>query len=318
MTPKLLALTMLIGSVAGAAEKSCRDPLMLVYMNGVLNTRIDAEDSLLALTARLKGESFQSAGLTWKPSQIQLGYNPTHGLMDLVEAYEQKRGENASDFWNWISDLTHAPEWFRQLAQVAVAFEHPTPERERLSLMGSRAASLVLDGYRVLVVAHSQGNFFANDLISSVESLWYEDEQASLRMVSVATPASKARRGEHTTLSSDGFIRAIPHALPANASNSFPSPGLFDHEFVKHYLNGNGAGPQIESQIYRQASILGEVGSAESRTCQKWFKKLPIQGLDFRACQTTCLSAVTDLGTFDCGNRCSQMCHCASPSRGPG
>lgn len=53
--------------------------------------------------------------------------------------------------------------------------------------------------------------------------------------------------GPYTTLQSDWVIRAIPTALAANIANK--SSGHFDHEFIRHYLNGDHSGPKIKSDI---------------------------------------------------------------------
>ena len=91
----------------------------------------------------------------------------------------------------------------------------------------------------MLVVAHSQGNFHANKAISTAKFYmhWIKDQE-SVRLVSVATPASKVENnGSYVSLHSDGVIKYIPLALKPNVHNSVPKPGKFDHEFVKHRMS---------------------------------------------------------------------------------
>lgn len=51
----------------------------------------------------------------------------------------------------------------------------------------------------------------------------------------------------YTTLVSDGIILMIPNHYPPNVSNQ--PAGLFDHQFIKHYLNGNKSGPKILNDL---------------------------------------------------------------------
>jgi hypothetical protein len=189
-------------------------------------------------------------------------------------------------------------------------------------------------GFRVLIVAHSQGNFFANNILedhySGPKTLHWDFEKKSARLVSVATPSSHVEDGEYTTLQSDGVIRTIPRALPPNSQNTQPSPGRFDHEFVKHYLKGNGAWPQIERQIYQQAQILGQVGHEGSHNealCFKGFTRFKnksymradgsqisyINSDNFHACVETCEYATIMMVAMHapiCPAYCTRFCRC--------
>ena len=95
------------------------------------------------------------------------------------------------------------------------------------------------EGKRVVVVAHSQGNLYANDAIDAVEEAAPEGA-ASIAIVGVATPASRIAgdRSGYVTAKDDtviDFLRAVPGArvLKGNVDND---PGVFrdTRDFLKH------------------------------------------------------------------------------------
>jgi hypothetical protein len=301
------------------SEPRCLVPLQILFINGVFNTYKHASDSLESLQEHLENERFESVGLRWDPEMSDIVYNQSRGLLDLLEAYQQKKSEMTKDFWLWVGSVSKAPGWFTK-AMRTIQILHASDAQNRDTWRAiAQSEYWIVYGSRVLVVAHSQGNFFANDLIEHIRyslSLHWDVYQMSARLVSVATPASKVEGdGQYITLNSDGVIKWIPTALKPNISNSIPAPGLFDHEFIKHYLKGNRSGPAITKAILDESKILGEIGRSEKNSvCHNWFHDNVSPNLDKagdrEACVQRCVTTQVDLGSFVCTSECAKLCQC--------
>ena len=117
---------------------------------------------------------------------------------------------------------------------------------------------------KVLIVSHSQGNFYANQawrLIygSQTEGIAH-NRLKLLGIFSVATPANQvgfnlAWQGDreqitgYRTLSNDWVINAVrvfsPITLSSNMTNSNNSSDWKNHSFIDSYISGNRSGPAI-------------------------------------------------------------------------
>ena len=96
---------------------------------------------------------------------------------------------------------------------------------------------LLLECKRVIVVAHSQGNFYANMAAGGIDPNLAD----SFRIVSVANPASFVEGdGPYTTIEEDRVIALIPGSMHTNVDNydsdESYSPWL-GHYFVENYLS---------------------------------------------------------------------------------
>ncbi|MCH2188681.1 hypothetical protein MK079_02550 [Candidatus Gracilibacteria bacterium] len=106
-----------------------------------------------------------------------------------------------------------------------------------------RTLSGVLDnGDGVSIVAHSQGNFFANDALKQAQSLGKNTRAA--KMLSVGTPDSEVfQDGQYVNLSQDYIMGFLSGLLP-NVTNDNMSMGA--HGWADHYLK---SGSQSEEMI---------------------------------------------------------------------
>ena len=296
----------------------CSERFYIIFVNGVFNTRFDAEYSLSALSKKIEQIDFAKYGYSWKRENLILGYNPTFGLMDLFEAYLQKMDELKPRFWLFLENLQIAPVWFTDTYKMlSVA----TSAMTDIDHFGSTELQLMVNDIiirlqgKVLLVAHSQGNFFANNTILSTRNSllihWRADQQKA-RLVSVASPATSVEgEGSYTTLTTDWIIRSIPTALKPNASNVNPKPGYFDHEFIKHYLNGDESGPKIVSQIEDEAKKLQVIGNLNiNSTCSEWFNSNYSESMATGGCYDACYELPVSNITSSCRARCSKLCSC--------
>jgi hypothetical protein len=111
----------------------------------------------------------------------------------------------------------------------------------------TRYAADLAAGKRVIVLAHSQGNFYANKAHERLPST------AGFGIVAVGTPASfTAGNGPYTTLTNDEIIKPVPNRRAPNTTNgaAFTNAVKGDgHSFTAHYLDGDVSGPKIVGQV---------------------------------------------------------------------
>ncbi|MBY0385295.1 hypothetical protein K2X05_09065 [bacterium] len=212
----------------------------------MFNTYSDALMSLLELKKNV------GTATNWRKEKSKLVYNPIGfwGGDELLEALLQKKNEFTSQFWYWIFNLEKSPKWFQQIIKNRIQ----RLELNNLSSVDSEHMACygkdLLDGRSIVVVAHSQGNFFTNSSANMLDIQFFPIK-SHFKMISVATPASSVtNHGPHFTLLSDGVIKWIPNSLPANSSNTKPTPGIFDHAFIEHYLSGQPTGSNIVNAVH--------------------------------------------------------------------
>ncbi len=231
-------------ALGASCEQSSKHALF--YVNGVWNpTRDGARQALYALerlTAEMEGGT--------ERFDIQLAYNDGDGyLSDLVEAAGQRFGASMdwAMFALWVAGdaVPTALEvvYTRELGLATIGkFLPPKTTSEVLREHVSQYRVALCRGQRLVLVAHSQGNFFANATIESAEGLT-PIEAANLRIVSVANPdnhiaASNALIGP-VTLAEDAVISKVPGAMRALYSNPPTDADNGDsakHQFVRSYL----------------------------------------------------------------------------------
>jgi hypothetical protein len=135
-----------------------------------------------------------------------------------------------------------------------------------------------MGGNRVLVVAHSQGNLYANAAYGNLASKDTVPMDA-FGIVSVATPASRvAGGGPYYTLMYDLVISAvqlaIPGTLPGNVTNSVSDSDWKHHSFIDSYLNGDQTGRLIINGALSTANTLAwpeqQVGNGPISVTLTW------------------------------------------------
>src|SRR5262249_8932944 len=129
------------------------------FGNGMFNTVSDAERSLgklrAAVTASIRDE------------QLVFDYAYVDGgpvLKQLVNVAYQRALADYEDFWAWLGSVRSAPDWFRNAMlktagdAAAMSANHFNGIEEHLE----NYANYISAGYSVILVSHSQGNFYAN------------------------------------------------------------------------------------------------------------------------------------------------------------
>jgi len=197
--------------------------------------------------------------LNYSPSNTyRTSYNDNESWFEqMLEVYTQRTNENTRDFWIWLRHMDLAPEWFRATYQESIVQFQESSIYNDPDLVNHVNAYVrdLHSGKRVLIVAHSQGNFYANNAYRRIR-LEYPQYADNVGIVSVATPAawvegannlgtSRPEELYYTTNSADLIINLVraffPNTLPPNPEEPF-STGYFQasHGFVDTYLNPEG------------------------------------------------------------------------------
>ncbi len=196
-----------------AVDTFCQETkTLIVFGNGIMNSEPEADRSKNRLQELLQ------ATLTpdeFKRLEFAIAYNQSYGLLrDLYESLKQKLGADnvVTSFWRWLGGRDILPDAVQQeFLRVAASFDFSTRVgTQDLSIHLALYRSKTLEGKKIVVVSHSQGNFFVNAAYVALHSGTDPLTTNSFGVVSVANPASfVAGSGPYTTLFEDGVIAAI-------------------------------------------------------------------------------------------------------------
>ncbi len=238
----------------------------------MLNDTDDAKFSKLALQKLMRNN------LPGYHVSYDISYNHNENpLFQLLELSRQKGIQDWGQLFLWLSGLKVAPDWFQEgLLDIAAhtrSIDYLIDFDLKKHVISYKQA--IENCQKVLLVAHSQGNFYGN-------AAWYQVYAATLQglpinklrvmgMVSVGTPASHMGaplfyEGDHrlitrySTLDSDLIINAYRliglTPMAANLTNSQSSPDWLDHSFTDAYLGVNHSRNVIRNQIRQVAYSL--------------------------------------------------------------
>lgn len=281
MTRSQLAVALAIGLICKVQEVSaqCLSPKVL-FVNGVWNSRIDAQGGQVALkNALVEGGA---------PADLSVGmvYNPTDGKFeDLLEVAQDYQLTEANLSFSAalltpgfvLANFGLSSERFRNLpglagfaARYAWAAEYidkeissNEPSSRNLQVearIRERVESEIRTAKRpVILVAHSQGNFYVNRVVGQLKrSLTNTEGLQAIGVVGIGV-ASKTNLGtdfqpdlyRYITRSDDLVITPISGSLRANylsapsPSNSGSSPSR--HLLIEDYLTSNRIGSYFSS-----------------------------------------------------------------------
>ena len=241
----------------------------IFFGNGMFNTHEDAEQATMQLRRPLSAYFAKYpdlAAVVGNLNSIGLAYNADESaFLKLLQVVTQKGRSLEGEFFRWLANLKASPDWFREKAvELAFSLDEEFLMRDpSLREQLEQYSEHLKEGDAVIVIAHSQGNFYANAAWRILNSPGFK-----MSVIPIASPHLDGVGEEvindspYTTLFSDGVIGLVPFHYPPNARNN--PAGLFDHEFVKHYLGGNNSGPKILRDIacvvsrYRPVDTLDE------------------------------------------------------------
>jgi hypothetical protein len=247
----LLAAMFLLPNIAYSLdERLCQQGVFVFFGNGIWTDKQAADASQDFLSRQVESHIFGTdlEGLI----TYATAHNPSDGkLLDLLETFEQNLQTDWSQFWRYLAGLDLMPDFFQnKLKEIAnkvdesILLANPAVQNHV-----EKYNKLLSEGNKVVVVAHSQGNLFANIAYPSIDSQYID----GFGIVSVGNPDNYvAGSGPYTTLYEDIIISSIPRSLPANVNNFFGInwKDLTGHMFAKSYMaNGRKAETKILDDI---------------------------------------------------------------------
>lgn len=233
----IIASTLMVPVIVkGADGRICQQGVYVIFGNGVWNDKEAADSSRRLLTRRV--ESAVAGTDLEGVISYATAHNPSEGtLLDLLETFEQNAQTDYSQFWRYLAGLDILPD-FLQNKLIEIANEVDA------SIVQSNPAvqehiekynAFLSEGDKVVLVAHSQGNLFANIAYLGIDTSYLE----GFGIVSVGNPDSYvAGGGPYTTLEEDIIINSVPGSLPANLDNFFGINlnDLTGHTFADSYM----------------------------------------------------------------------------------
>lgn len=283
----LLLGSLFLSTLAKAA--SCQSTIAIVYSNGMFNDQEEAEASKKELFKKLLTSdsayadlnkyqfylAFASDGRQYTPPSINI--HPILALLD--EAYVVANGigqisevvlqrllqEDVSSFWRWLAGKQDGGSRLQAIMNTMAAgtnsasYIYDPDLQKQVGLY----KELLNDGKRVVIVSHSQGNFYANASYSQLiltNSTWVD----SVGNVQVSSPAASnlgAKMGgdePQITVNEDMVMNFVQSINLGNTMLRKPDPdsgwspnmkelggpaarnaATYGHNFVKWYLAGS-------------------------------------------------------------------------------
>ena len=164
------------------ADANCPStPSALVFVNGMFNSKDDARASLNLL---------QKINLN-KFDRYELAYNlNVKPLQQLLQVYRQKMKSEERLLWSYFSKI-NGPEWFNRMMSKQVEKTNASSYVSDKDLQShiSIYNSLLAKQYTLVLVAHSQGNFYANQSFEYLKKM-NSDSEGRINIVGVASPDS--------------------------------------------------------------------------------------------------------------------------------
>ncbi|GAB7533910.1 hypothetical protein BGC_01150 [Burkholderia sp. 3C] len=277
MSVALLALP----NAVNASANKCQSPYKIFFSNGVLNT-IDDMVAAREVIASQVGSQFNGV-----PVDYSNMANQTGGIIDdLMRVYKQKLSENPNLTWTILMRAVVGlstgidPSLFSQAQQAVAEVNANSASRiggdvasttayadANVQTQVAQVTSTILnDGTRVLIVAHSQGNLYSNAVYQRAISA-PGVKPANIKVIGVASPAAQILGGgSYLTSDSDVVIGALRLAtgnvLPANVSVPFNPDDISGHLFLKTYMKGS---LPLRGQIFSAiSSTLPQIEEPES------------------------------------------------------
>ncbi len=229
------------------------------YINGILTSLDSAMRSGYQLRSVMLKDPYFQDNTSWA-----VAYNPSHSLRDLLEARSQQTSEE--EFADFLENKFHlinseGNEQNRKNSFQNISEEHSelfelilTSSNKDVDFVNTELVNQIKLGRKVLLISHSQGNFFANQAYAYIRNSFSKFPNAKLANIQLASPALfNLSQGPHFTRVDDAIIRWVDRIskfreqkrpLPANLTASVQGDWL-GHYFLESYLFD----PKLEEQL---------------------------------------------------------------------
>jgi len=207
--------------VLSSSGVSCTRPT-IGFFNGMLNNRLEAEKNFSALKVILADDNalFTHFNL---PFNYALFYNNTEGISkDIQEVFRQLKQEEEHGTVTLDSRTKQDQE--NHEAFASEAFKQNTG---------------------LLLIGHSQGNFFLNHIYDYCQKHAPNFERARCVAIQVASPSSKSYGSQHLSNNDiiiKSFFKVTGREFRPNITIPYSSDDITGHGFIKTYLHELKAG----------------------------------------------------------------------------
>ncbi|KAA1176101.1 hypothetical protein FWJ25_02925 [Marinobacter salinexigens] len=269
------------------ARNLCRESgIIFAFFNGVQTTVGEANRALNEFR-RIHGDERGDG----ENIRYEVMYNYTDGFDDFVETFEQRVLEHeqilagryelaleiingGGKWWEKLAELaTTIPDarddfmdWYQaKIVQTLTTLAGNPPTLANYAEHRSRLDTWIVEGKQLLLVAHSQGNLFANSAYSYASN---KTDAESLKLVHIA-PASPTLNGPHRLADKDLVINALRvSGSVASITNTIPGylirpaglngqKDILGHGLLEIYLNpALGIGSSVVQDIEAELASL--------------------------------------------------------------
>jgi hypothetical protein len=264
-----VSIVIILVLVAGGKVATAQDcPAIVAFGNGIWTDQEEADWSLRQLRAELNRALADRSRPTLPGTCFLLAW-ARNNWNDVLEAASQVTQEDSRTLVSWLFGVQPASATFERILVddlLGSSFDTLFPQAAQDLEIHLQSYSSVIDvnKRKVILVAHSQGNLFANEAYRRLGLPPEAISAASFSIVPVATPAGTSTAGlSHITLFGDiilwvatqdantdvGGTPCIPNPIDPGAPPIPGFNGVACHSFRGSYLIGSSS----------QSSILNEV-----------------------------------------------------------
>ena len=223
-------------SATAAAVSPKSQPVSVYFLNGISNTDTQAQTSAIALFNRLKDDNYFAQLIDNRQVSLRTLYNPTDPLLgDIYEldaqAKIQKRAlaatkarvdnEHLADIYDaadlavvrqaiYDEEIYNANQAYRAESYWKIDFIHTAGNRaiDHYNKMAAEVKRSLLAGEKVVVVAHSQGNYVAQGLYGNLaqDPAVRQGLSDNLKIVGVANVSATSPSGLYLTNADDQAV----------------------------------------------------------------------------------------------------------------
>lgn len=210
----ILACSLFLFMNIVSAAPTCIKPeasAVIYFGNGINTDKSSARNSLSRLAKELTNE------YNGQKLQYALAYNRTTGMAtDLAQASAQSGVQNNRNILRWLNGKNLSPEWFSKWLDEYLS-KRSLDVATEVASHANFYLNEILHGKKVIVVSHSQGNFYVNEAKQLLARQLRDGKMSSFAIFGVAVPTDNigGSSGPYLTNHRD-FIQKVPRSLPPN------------------------------------------------------------------------------------------------------